>query len=61
MALIESIRWERDSAQREIRILKQEISNLNDEIERLGKVVDSQNWRYAELKGKCGDLSSVME
>ena len=60
MKTIETIRWERDSARREIRILNSQLMDANDEIERLGEVVDSQNWRYAELKGKYDETQGSL-
>jgi hypothetical protein len=42
--------WARDSEKREIRLLKDKIYGLKEEIERLGRVVDSQNFRYARAK-----------
>ena len=49
---IKELTWARDSAHREIRLLKQEIGNLDDEILRLGRVVDSQNDRYCAMYTK---------
>lgn len=47
---LDRMTWSRDSEKREVRLLRDKICGLNEEIERLGRVVDSQNGRYARAK-----------
>jgi hypothetical protein len=51
---LDRMTWARDSEKREIRLLKDKIYGLKEEIERLGRVVDSQNDRYAALMNRDG-------
>jgi len=51
---LDRMTWSRDSEQREVRLLRDKICGLNEEIERLGRVVDSQNDRYAAVMLRDG-------
>jgi len=51
---LDRMTWSRDSEQREVRLLRDKICGLNEEIEMLGRVVDSQNDRYAAVMLRDG-------